>query len=86
MNAGPDIRRDLHAGEELLLDVLQEKNSRYYNYTLSVNGKARKHGAVYGKDYLTDVLVSLQRNGTRERWRLRARPPPGGAASKGVWC
>lgn len=35
----------------------QEKNSKYYNYTLSVNGKAQKHGADYSKDYLTDVLV-----------------------------
>ncbi|XP_039224890.1 N-acetylglucosamine-6-sulfatase-like isoform X2 [Crotalus tigris] len=33
-----------------------EKNSKYYNYTLSVNGKARKHGANYSMDYLTDVL------------------------------
>uniref|UniRef100_A0A3P8TQW0 N-acetylglucosamine-6-sulfatase n=1 Tax=Amphiprion percula TaxID=161767 RepID=A0A3P8TQW0_AMPPE len=33
-----------------------EKNSKYYNYTLSVNGKAQKHGAEYSKDYLTDVL------------------------------
>lgn len=37
--------------------VFQEKNSKYYNYTLSVNGKAQKHGADYSKDYLTDVLV-----------------------------
>lgn len=37
--------------------VFQEKNSKYYNYTLSVNGKAQKHGADYNKDYLTDVLV-----------------------------
>lgn len=36
---------------------LQEKNSKYYNYTLSVNGKAQQHGANYSKDYLTDVLV-----------------------------
>lgn len=35
----------------------QEKNSKYYNYTLSVNGKAQKHGGDYSKDYLTDVLV-----------------------------
>ena len=33
-------------------------NSRYYNYTLSVNGTARKHGDSYADDYLTDVIVS----------------------------
>ena len=33
-------------------------NSRYYNYTLSVNGTARRHGDDYAEDYLTDVIVS----------------------------
>lgn len=33
-------------------------NSRYYNYTLSVNGQPEKHGDFYGPDYLTDLLVS----------------------------
>ncbi|XP_056878408.1 N-acetylglucosamine-6-sulfatase [Takifugu flavidus] len=36
-----------------------EKNSKYYNYTLSVNGKAQKHGSDYSKDYLTDVLANM---------------------------
>ena len=31
-------------------------NSRYYNYTLSVNGKAKRHGDNYVQDYLTDVI------------------------------
>ncbi|XP_061618877.1 N-acetylglucosamine-6-sulfatase isoform X1 [Phyllopteryx taeniolatus] len=39
-----------------------EKNSKYYNYTLSVNGKAQKHGADYSKDYLTDVLANMSVN------------------------
>uniref|UniRef100_A0A3B3VB91 N-acetylglucosamine-6-sulfatase n=1 Tax=Poecilia latipinna TaxID=48699 RepID=A0A3B3VB91_9TELE len=38
--------------------VAMEKNSKYYNYTLSVNGKAQKHGADYSRDYLTDVLAN----------------------------
>ncbi|XP_046451107.1 N-acetylglucosamine-6-sulfatase-like [Daphnia pulex] len=32
-------------------------NSRYYNYTLSVDGQARDHGDDYHLDYLTDVLA-----------------------------
>ena len=31
-------------------------NSKYYNYTLSVNGKPRHHGDNYARDYLTDVI------------------------------
>lgn len=34
-------------------------NSRYYNYTLSVDGKRQDHGDDYHLDYLTDVLVCL---------------------------
>ncbi|XP_030637219.1 N-acetylglucosamine-6-sulfatase [Chanos chanos] len=36
-----------------------ERNSKYYNYTLSVNGKAQKHGQNYSEDYLTDVLANV---------------------------
>ncbi|KAL6057969.1 hypothetical protein STEG23_015837 [Scotinomys teguina] len=36
-----------------------ERNSKYYNYTLSINGKARRHGENYSVDYLTDVLANL---------------------------
>ncbi|KAG7232235.1 hypothetical protein INR49_009388 [Caranx melampygus] len=36
-----------------------EKNSKYYNYTLSVNGKPQRHGADYSRDYLTDVLANM---------------------------
>lgn len=36
-------------------------NSKYYDYTLSVNGKAEVHGSDYKKDYLTDAIVSLIR-------------------------
>jgi len=31
-------------------------NSKYYNYTLSVNGKAEVHKDSYPRDYLTDVI------------------------------
>lgn len=35
----------------------QVGNSKYYNYTLSVNGKEEKHADNYEKDYLTDLVV-----------------------------
>lgn len=38
--------------------VLQKGNSVYYNYQLSVNGKAEVHKDKYENDYLTDVIVS----------------------------
>jgi len=31
-------------------------NSKYYNYTLSMNGKAEVHKDSYPRDYLTDVI------------------------------
>lgn len=37
----------------------QVGNSKYYNYSLSVNGKEEKHGDSYEADYLTDLIVSM---------------------------
>ncbi|XP_061430140.1 N-acetylglucosamine-6-sulfatase-like [Lethenteron reissneri] len=34
------------------------QNSKYYNYSLSVDGKLEEHGADYGKDYLTDLIAN----------------------------
>ncbi|NP_001080261.1 glucosamine (N-acetyl)-6-sulfatase S homeolog [Xenopus laevis] len=36
-----------------------EKNSKYYNYTLSENGRPKTHGENYSQDYLTDVLSNV---------------------------
>lgn len=38
--------------------IPQVGNSKYYNYTLSLNGHEEKHGDHYEEDYLTDLLVS----------------------------
>ncbi|XP_068191435.1 glucosamine (N-acetyl)-6-sulfatase (Sanfilippo disease IIID), b isoform X2 [Antennarius striatus] len=37
-------------------------NSRYYNYTLSVNGKEEIHSDSYEKDYLTDLVLNRSLN------------------------
>ncbi|CAJ0959222.1 unnamed protein product, partial [Mesorhabditis belari] len=34
------------------------RNSRFYNYTLNVNGKKQKFGAKYETDYLSDVITN----------------------------
>ena len=51
--ATPGETRD-HA---LLLQALNIPFHRYYNYTLSINGKAEAHGDTYPADYLTDVIA-----------------------------
>uniref|UniRef100_A0A673KT16 N-acetylglucosamine-6-sulfatase n=1 Tax=Sinocyclocheilus rhinocerous TaxID=307959 RepID=A0A673KT16_9TELE len=42
-------------------------NSKYYNYTLSVNGKEEKHGNNYEKDYLTDLVLNRSLHFLEER-------------------
>ncbi|EFX81190.1 hypothetical protein DAPPUDRAFT_50373 [Daphnia pulex] len=55
-------------------------NSRYYNYTLSVDGQPRDHGDDYHLDYLTDVLVfiatSALNHGSNNRPLFAVIAPP----------
>uniref|UniRef100_A0A4W3I4T4 N-acetylglucosamine-6-sulfatase n=1 Tax=Callorhinchus milii TaxID=7868 RepID=A0A4W3I4T4_CALMI len=48
------------------------KNSKYYNYTLSVHGKSRDYGQNYSHDYLTDVLLNVSLDFLR--YRINYRP------------
>jgi extracellular sulfatase Sulf len=34
------------------------RNTRFYNYSLNVNGNKIKHGDVYCDDYLTDLIAN----------------------------
>ncbi|KAG8141234.1 hypothetical protein E2320_006878 [Naja naja] len=49
----------------------QVGNSKYYNYTLSLNGHEEKHGDHYEEDYLTDLLT----NRSLEFLQKLSRPP-----------
>uniref|UniRef100_A0A8C4N8T7 N-acetylglucosamine-6-sulfatase n=1 Tax=Eptatretus burgeri TaxID=7764 RepID=A0A8C4N8T7_EPTBU len=53
----------------------QVKNSKYYNYTLSVNGKEEKHGDDYGKDYLTDLIANRSLDFLETHKRLAQHTP-----------
>nr|XP_033803923.1 N-acetylglucosamine-6-sulfatase [Geotrypetes seraphini] len=57
------------------------KNSKYYNYTLSVNGQAEDHRSSYESDYLTDLIANrslefLQKSSKRLFFMMLAPPAP----------
>ena len=41
---------------DLFLYNCLQGNSKFYNYSLSINGEEEKHGDDYENDYLTDVM------------------------------
>ena len=59
------------------------RNSRYYNYTLNVNGRRERHGDDYASDYLPDLICNRSRELIRrfaalapQRGSLEAGRPP----------
>jgi len=48
------------------------RNSRFYNYTLNVNGGLHHHGFNYQKDYLPDIITNRSMNFLR--WSLTTSP------------
>jgi arylsulfatase A-like enzyme len=48
------------------------RNSRFYNYTLNVNGVLHHHGFNYQKDYLPDIITNRSMNFLR--WSLNTSP------------
>ena len=42
------------------------RNSKFYNYTLNVNGNRVKHGSDYGTDYFPDVITNASLRFLRE--------------------
>ena len=59
---------------------MQVGNSKYYFYTLSVNGEAERHGGNYAEDYLTDLLHAralefLDSRDTEKPFLLVVAPP-----------
>lgn len=48
------------------------RNSRFYNYTLNVNGALHHHGFNYQKDYLPDIITNRSLNFLR--WSLTTSP------------
>jgi len=59
------------------------KNSRFYNYTLNVNGARIRHGSDYSLDYLTDLITNeslmfLKQNHDRPTLMVLSFPAPHG--------
>ena len=46
-------------------------NSKYYNYSLSVNGTEEKHGDKYENDYLTDVIGKMAKEFLSSRFSTK---------------
>ncbi|RWS28679.1 putative extracellular sulfatase Sulf-1-like protein [Leptotrombidium deliense] len=51
------------------------RNSRFYNYTLNVNGKRVKHGDNYATDYYPDVITNSSIEFLRKMKRMNSNDP-----------
>ena len=51
------------------------KNSRYYNYTLNINGRLKRHGDSYERDYFTNVITDHSIEYFTERKRKHPNEP-----------
>ena len=50
------------------------KNSRYYNYSLNINGKIVRHNSDYKKDYFTDLMARDSANYFRRHVKTSSKP------------
>lgn len=50
------------------------RNSRYYNYTLNVNGRRVRHGDDYKRDYFPDLIVNQSITFLRQREQQENKP------------
>lgn len=50
-------------------------NSRYYNYSINLNGRRVRHGADYDRDYYTDLIANDSVSFLRQSKQYFSRKP-----------